>query len=127
MNVETMLHDEIVSEMESLRKMEVGTDKYETAINGVTKLMDKAIEMERLGAENREKLDSREFENDLKMKQLKDERIDKIVKNSLTAISIVGGFGLTIWGTFKSIEFEKEGTITTFAGRNFINKLFFKK
>ena len=45
MKNETMLHDEIKAELEELSKLEVGSDKYETAVNGISKLMDRAIEM----------------------------------------------------------------------------------
>jgi len=35
--------------------------------------------------------------------------------------------GLTVWGTNTTLNFEKEGTVTTSAGRGFIAKLFSKR
>lgn len=126
-NIETQLNVEMKKEFEELAKMEAGTEKYKTTVDGLTKLMDKAIEIEKIHAEAEEKVENRKAENELKLKQLKSERIDQVTRNAITGVSVVGGFILTVWGTIKSIKFEETGTITTFAGRSFFNKLFLKK
>lgn len=127
MSIESTLRDEIKAEFEELKKMEVGTEKYKTAIDGIAKLMDKAIDMEKLDIDEQDRAETREFENDLKLKQAKEERIDKIVKHLINGASVLLPLAVTIWGTKKSFEFEKEGTITTIMGRGFINKLLPKK
>lgn len=127
MNIEEMLRVEIKSELESLKTIELGTDVYKTTVDGVTKLVDRAIEMERLGIEAQEKVEAREIESDLKLKEMEEERKDRWVKNGISIMGIVVPTVLTIWGTVKSIEFEKEGTFTTIMGRGFINKLLPKK
>lgn len=127
MNIEKQLHVEIANEFESLSKMELGTDEYRNTVDGITKLVDRAIEMERLNVDIHEKELVRESDTDLRLKAMDDERFDRVVKNCLTAAGILIPTAVTIWGTLKSIEFEKEGTITTIMGRGFIQKLLPKK
>lgn len=127
MNIETLLREEIKSELEELKKMSLGTDEYRTTVDGITKLADRAIEMERLDIESQEKAESREIEAELKLKEMSEERKDRWIKNGISVMSVLVPTVVTIWGTVKSIEFEKEGTITTIMGRGFINKLLPKK
>lgn len=127
MKIETLLHDEIKSELEELKKIELGSEKYKVTVDGLTKLVDKAIEMDKLNIEVQEKVESRENDNDLKLKQMEEERKDRFVRNGIAVAGIVIPTIVTIWGTIKTIEFEKEGTITTIMGRGFINKLLPKK
>ena len=127
MNIETLLHEEIAEEFEKLREMEAGSETYKTTVDGLTKLMDRAIEIEKFDIENKEKHKDREIDQNFKLKQMSDDRKDRVVKNVLTACGIVIPTAVTIWGTVKSINFEKEGTITTIMGRGFINKLLPKK
>jgi hypothetical protein len=127
MSIETLLHEEIQDEFEELGKMEVGTEKYKTAVDGLTKLCDRAIELEKLKTEMELKQDQQNVDAELRAEQLKDERKDRVVKNSLTAAGIVIPTAVTIWGTLKSIKFEETGTITTIMGRGFIQKLLPKK
>lgn len=127
MSIENLLRDEIEDEFQHLSKMEVGTDSYKTAIDGLTKLMDRAIEMDKVERELREKVESRKIENELRQKQLNDERKDRLVKNILTGVSIGVPAVLTAWGTLASFAFEKECSVTTLIGKGFINKLLPKK
>lgn len=107
-NIETLLHEEIVTELEGLRDMETGTEAHKAAVDDLTKLVDRAIEMEKLANGG-------------------DERKDRLIKNCIAIAGIVIPSVLTIWGTLKSFEFERDGTVTTIMGRGFINKLLPKK
>lgn len=127
MNLEKKLHDEIGREITILEGMKEGTESYKALVDGVTKLTDRAIAIDRFNAEIEEKAATQKFENELKLQQMKEERIDRIVKNCLTAVGIILPIGITVWGTKASFEFEKEGTVTTIMGRGFINKLLPKK
>lgn len=127
MNLEKKLHDEIGREITILEGMEEGTESYKALVDGVTKLTDRAIAIDRFNAEVEEKATTQKFENELKLQQMKEERIDRIVKNCLTAVGIILPITITVWGTKASFEFEKEGTVTTIMGRGFINKLLPKK
>lgn len=127
MNIEEMLRVEIKSELETLKTIELGTDTYKATVDGVTKLVDRAIEMERLGIESQEKVEAREIEAELKLKEMEEERKNRWIQNGIAVFTVVASTAVTVWGTVKSIEFEKEGTITTIMGRGFINKLLPKK
>ena len=127
MSIDTLLKEEIQNEFEELGQMEVGTDQYRTTVEGLSKLMDRAIEMKKFDTEVEEKRTQRDVENDLKIEELRIERKDRIVKNCIAIGGILIPTAVTIWGTKKSIEFEKEGTFTTIMGRGFINKLLPKK
>ena len=54
--------------------------------------------------------------------ELEVEKKDKIIKNSLTGVSVIGGLITTWHWAKKSLQFEETGTVTTAVGRNFINK-----
>lgn len=127
MGIKTMLRDEIQSEFGELRKLEVGTEQYDTAVNGLTKLIDRTIELDKLESENEAKIEDREIETELKLKQMEEERKDRLIKNCVTAAGIVIPSVITVWGTIKSLKFEQDGTVTTMIGRGFINKLLPKK
>lgn len=127
MSMKTLLREEIQSEFEELKKIRVGTDEHKAAVDSLAKLMDKAIDLEKVDNERIDKTENRDMEYSLKMREMSDERKDRWVKNGLTAASVFGGFALTVWGTIKSINFEKDGTITTIMGRGFIQKLIPKK
>lgn len=127
MNIETMMHEEIQSELEELSKIKVGSEEYKTAVDGITKLTDRVIEMSKSDREKEAKDRDREIETNLKIQQMEEERKDRIIKNIIAVTGIAVPTVVTIWGTVKSIEFEKEGTITTIMGRGFIQKLLPKK
>ena len=127
MRIETKLQEEIANELDEVGKMTLGSDEYRCTVDGLAKLMDKAIELERINIERRDKVEVREEESDFRAKQMAEERKDRQIKNWIALLGIAIPTAVTIWGTIKSIEFEKEGTITTIMGRGFINKLLPKK
>ena len=67
------------------------------------------------------------IDQELKLKEIKQNRADKAVGHTLTAVGIIIPSILTVWGTLKSLKFEETGTVTTMAGRSFIQKLFHRK
>ena len=127
MGIETRLNEVILDELAELKRMKIGSDEYKATVDGVTKLVDRTIEIKRLNTESDDKRESAKADIDLRVAQLEEDRKDRLVKNILTGLGIVIPTIVTIWGTIKSIEFEKEGTITTIMGRGFIQKLLPKK
>lgn len=123
MDIKTMLDTEIKGEFSELAKIEVGTDPYKTAVDGVTKLMDRAIELKKLEVERDEKAEALEIESRLKSKQMLDDRIDRIAKHVITVTLGAASIILTVWGTRTAIKFEETGTISTTVGRLFFNKI----
>ena len=127
MSIRSLLKKEIESELVTLEDMDLGSDECKIAIDGVTKLIGTLNEMDKLEYEYQDRSESREHEKELKMKEMKDERNDRIVKNVITVVTFAGGVALTVWGTYKTFKFEETGTVTSIVGRGFINKLFPKK
>lgn len=122
-NLKEMLHEEIESQFEGLEGIEIGSEAYRNAVDGLSKLMDREIEISKLQAEREDKLESRAIETRLKNRQLMDDKTDKIIRNGLTAAGLVVTAGLTVWGTLKTFKFEETGTITSSIGRGFIQRL----
>lgn len=116
MHNEKLLHDEIRNEFEKLKEMEVGTDDHKTAVDGLTKLMDRAIEIDKINIEH---------ENNEKTRA--DENKDRIIRHVLTVLGIAVPTATAVWGTLKSLKFEEEGTVTTIFGRGWLNKLLPRK
>ena len=127
MRMEELLNNEICKDLENLEDVEFGSDEYKAGIDAVTKLIDREIALRQLEIDGEDKLESRKAENEFKLKQLKDGRVEKIVGYLINVAGIVVPVVVTIWGTKVSLKFEEEGTITTTAGRNFFGKLFSKK
>ena len=123
MKIKETLYKEIEDELQALTEIEVGTDEYKSSVDGVTKLLDRAIEIEKHEAEMKE----REAERIAKNIQVAEEQKDRVVKNYISDGGVVLPLLVTIWGTLKSFKFEKDGTVTTIMGRGFINKLLPKK
>lgn len=126
-NIETLLHEEIQDGFDALSRMERGTEIHKTTVDEVAKLFDKAIEIEKIEIEAKDKAKAREIEASLKRAQMEEDRKDRRVKNGIALGGIVLPLAVTIWGTFKTLKFEEEGTVTTMMGRGFINKLIPKK
>lgn len=124
---EKKLYDEINAEFDDLSKMALGTEEYKVTVDGLTKLMDRAIDMKKFDTEYAERIENQKMDNSFKQRQMNEERKDRLIKNGISIAGIVIPSLITIWGTVKSMEFEKEGTITTIIGRGFINKLIPKK
>ena len=118
-----MLHEVIESQFDGLEGIEIGSEAYRNAVDGLSKLMDREIEISKLQAEREDKLESRAIETRLKNRQLMDDKTDKIIRNGLTAAGLVITAGLTVWGTLKTFKFEETGTITSSIGRGFIQRL----
>ena len=127
MAIPALLETEIEAEFEKLQSMEVGSEQYRTTVDGLTKLLDRSIEIDKYRSEARDKEENRKIDTNFKSKQANDENKDRLIKNGLTLAGIVIPSVITIWGTLKSLKFEQEGTVTTIMGRGFINKLLPKK
>ncbi len=123
MNIKKSLYEEIENEFQELKGLNVGTDEHKTSVDGLTKLLDRAIEIEK----HEDEMKEREAERFAKNSQAAEENRNRNVQNAIQGAGIVLPLMVTIWGTVKSIKFEEKGTITTIMGRGFINKLLPKK
>ena len=123
MSIQRLLREEIESEFKELSKITPGGEDYKVAVDGITKLMDRAIELEKNEIDRQDRIDARDSENELKTKQMEDEKKDRFVKNLLAGVGTIGGLVVTIWGAKKAWKFEETGTVASPVGRSFINKL----
>ena len=123
MSIQKLLREEIESEFKELSTITPGGENYKVAVDGITKLMDRAIEMEKNEIDRQDRIDARDSENELKTKQMEDEKKDRFVKNLLAGVGTIGGLVVTIWGAKKAWKFEETGTVASPVGRSFINKL----
>ena len=112
MSMVTKLNVEIEEKFDELAKLDPTTKEYSAAVDSVTKLMDRAIEIE--------KLESSETQNE---KQMEEDRKCRLVKNCIDVGSVVLPLAVTIWGAKASFKFEETGTITTSVGRKFMDKI----
>lgn len=127
MNFDDLLRQEIVSEVSELKNIELGTEAYKTTVDGVTKLMDRAIEIEKLNVETDQKYESLENERSIKRQEIEEDKKDRKLKNYISIAGLVLPLAITVWGTVKTLKFEENGTVTTIVGRGFVNKLLPKK
>lgn len=123
MELENLLEEEVKSQIEGLKDIEMGTDEYKATVDGLTKLTDRVIKIRELDENADDKEDARKTEIALKLLQLEEEKKDRRTRNCIAVAGIVIPAALTVWGTVKSIKFEQDGTITTIMGRGFIQKL----
>ena len=126
-SIRELLDEEIQVEFEKLSKLEVGSESYKATVDGLTKLVDRAVEIDKTEMENATKIEAQNIESDLKALQVKEDNRDRWVRNGIAIAGIIVPSVLTVWGTLKSFKFEETGTVTTILGRGFINKLLPKK
>lgn len=127
MSIEFLLREEITNELNDLKKIALGTEDYKATVDGIVKLMDRAIEIEKSDRDYEELIENRKLEYDLKIKQMKSDRIDRYINHGITILGIGVPACLTIWGTLKSLKFEETGSVTTIMGRGFIQRMLPKK
>ena len=143
-DIKKLLDSEISYELDKMEDIELGSDTYKVTVDGITKLIDRRIEIEKLEndvtakeknyelenkkieADKTDKEKSREIESE-KLKQISNDKNDQLFKNGIAIANIVIPSLITIWGTFKTLKFEETGTVTTIMGRGFVNKLIPKK
>ena len=113
MSMPTKLHVEIEARLDDISRLDRTTKEYTAAVDSMTKLMDRAIEIEKLEASER-----------YNEKQMNEERKARLIKNLIDIGAIVLPLGVTLWGVKASLYFEDENTITTTVGRKFMDKLF---
>lgn len=123
MSIKNNLIEEFEDEMKGLRTLQLGSEEYKATIDGVTKLADRIIAIENHAQEASVKECARLDEEELKAAQLADDRIDKWVRNGIEFIKVGGGFALAAWAFVASMNFEKEGTLTTEGGKSALRQL----
>ena len=127
MNIENLLYDAIETDFETLASATVGSEERRATVDELTRLLDRAIEMEKVNNDCVDKTEIRENDKLAKQQQFEDDKKDRLIRNITSAAGVVLPLLVTIWGTKVSLQFEKEGTFTTIMGRGFIQKLLPRK
>ena len=130
----TLLEAEIQSQLEALKDMEVGSDEYKATIDGLTKLIDRsvkesevsqtlALKTAEVNKDAQLKKEQMWTDCQIRQEQTRKENIRGWVNAGIGLLGLIIPTAVTIWGTKKSFEFERDGSITTIMGRGFIQKL----
>ena len=123
MSIKNELMEEFNDEVKGLRGLQLGSDEYKATVDGVTKLADRIIEIDKIQQEASAKQISQINENELKAAQMADDRIDKWIRNGIEGVKVVGGLVAAGLALVVSINFEREGTLTTEAGKSALRQL----
>lgn len=143
-NYKEALDGEISTELEVLESMETNSEDYKIMIEGLTRLIDRSMELEKIEISKAQEAEKIKFEGEkiknegekikletkkikFEAEQAKTNKIFQWIGYGISAAGIVIPVAVTIWGTKVTLNFEKEGTVTTMMGRGFINKLLPKK
>lgn len=127
MSIPTLLEVEIEDQFEHLSKVEFGSEQYKAGVDGLTKLLDRSMEMNKLEYEAEEGRKNREIDNEFKQKQMDEDKKSRWIQHVISAAGIILPIAAAVWGTKSSFKFEETGTVTTIMGRGWINKLLPKK
>ena len=113
MSLRTLLDIAIEDGFDKLDEMEVGSEQYVDTSEQLIKMTDRVIKIEEMELNSKNQKSNQEIDKDLRLKQMKQEQIDRYIKHGLTAVSVLGGIALTVWGAKASWRFEETGTITS--------------
>lgn len=124
MNVKTMLEEELQSETEALARLEVGSEEYKIAVDGVTKLAGCITEIEKSERDADTKEQARFDDVCYKNQQIALEKKRDWAHIGLEIGKFIG-YGAIYFAAFiMSTNFEREGTFTTEGGKHSIRELF---
>ena len=101
MEIKERLSEEFENELEDIGRMEVGSEEHKLAVDSVTKLADRIIEI----------------------KKLEDEKKDRFVKNAISIGTFVGSAAIYGLAFIVSTNFERIGSFTTEGGRISVREL----
>lgn len=97
-SIKEQLNDEFNSQMNALNGLDVGTKEYQITVDGVTKMADRIIEIEKYEEES------------------KTNRRDKTIRNVIEGVAKIGGLVLTGTCFVYSMYFEVNGHLHSTEG-----------
>ena len=112
MSVKTDLIAEFNDQLAEVGKLDVGSEKYKIGVDGVVKLADRIIEIEKFESETDLKKTNYEEEVYRNDRQFVYEKKDRKVRNAIEIAKVVTSFaslGLTAAAFVMSMNFEKNG------------------
>ena len=118
-----LLENEIQERLKELKHFDVESQEYGKAIEALEKLMQQHVDLIKADNDNENKK--------VELQQLTLQNRGMRRNNWLTAAVTIGttlaGIGLTVWGTYETMDFEVDHSITSSAGKGFMGRLFAKK
>ena len=112
MSVKTDLIAEFNDQLTEVGKLDVGSEKYKIGVDGVVKLADRIIEIEKFESETDLKKTNYEEEVYRNDRQFENEEKDRKVRNAIEIAKVgisVASLGLTATAFVMSMNFEKNG------------------
>lgn len=124
MSIKTKLTEEFNDEILEISKMEVGSKEHSAAVESLTKLADRIIEIDKIDNEKELKENAQSDDVLLKDKQLKVNKVDTVLKHAGNVGKALLMASVGIWIYSSSMEYEKDGVIPTTDGGRAIIKQF---
>lgn len=128
-SIETLLNEEIASEIQALSQFEVGSNEKGAAIDDLTKLYKLRIEENKSIWEADEKVNRRVMENETIMRdnEIKRTQISEQIKDRYFRVGIAAAelvLPLMFYGIWmeKGFKFEETGSYTSATFRGLINR-----
>lgn len=112
MSIPAKLEVELDDTLDAMARMEKGSEQHKGAAEGVGKILNQVIELERL-----------EDEREARKAARKKEELEFYVDTGLKIVKIIAEVGVVCWGTLLCLNFEKTGTVTTRIGGGYLNAL----
>jgi translation elongation factor EF-1beta len=122
MNLKTVLENEVMAEVEDVNKTELGTEEGNVKINGAMQIADRYIKLEQVEIE-KQKLDIEYKKLEIEQQKVDDEKLNRKYDRKIKISEAAIGFGLTAFGYFVAVGFEREHTFTSNFGRKVSDRM----
>lgn len=117
MSIKEKIAEEFESQMDILHKMKLGTDEYKVTVDGITKLADRVIELEKLEAEKESKNADRELDTYFKTQELCAAKNESKTRTKVDVFKTVTPLVVAFAMGVVTMIWEKTDTMTSTAGK----------
>lgn len=111
---ETMLSEEIKSQIDKVGKLETGTQEHSMEVANLERLYKLELESKKVKME----AEANEREEKFRRDQLKSDTISRNVKTGVEAFAAITTFATAIWFGVKGFKFEETGTYVSQTFKN---------
>ena len=123
MSFKTKMEDQLNRCFEAMEKSEIGSDEYKAAMDSATRLMGSEIEFEKINCDAQTQAKAQEIDKALRAEQQRDDRVDKIIRNTFMIVNGILTLG-TIWLlSAASFAHEETGSTNTIIGKKVLGML----
>ena len=121
MPLKDKLEEAVDQELDLLKSTETHCEERRVLTDNVTKLADRVIELKKIEADAENQKRIREHEEAMKIKQMKEDRIDKIVGHVWNGVRTVGSLALCAGLAVMAFTYEEKGTIASPIGKKLLS------